>query len=240
MFGFHRVLDFEVPLPVTLFKMVNRWDIWQFLHGVLGSTLPGFAKVQRYSHDTLALNVSVTTRLLSEASRILQDRFKSPQTTKMLFQFHLLCLGLVSSFKDREGSKFHYPHVMDKTSNERLAIKYTRRANNGHRWFKNGATTGECEKAKRPIGEECFGMCGPHCWCWYWICGDCCIHRGCYEHDQCCRQSYVSMHCLFPLAFGFSCRDGYHGYPDCLRGWTGHYEAITQGKKNEFCTIAQT
>jgi hypothetical protein len=33
----------------------------------------------------------------------------------------------------------------------------------------------------------CFGMCGPGCDCWKWVCGDCCYHPVCAVHDSYCR-----------------------------------------------------
>eukprot|EP00117_Sycon_ciliatum_P029959 scpid36542/ scgid23730/ len=42
----------------------------------------------------------------------------------------------------------------------------------------------------------CFGMCGPGCYnCWTYICGDCCVHPGCTQHDGEC-SSYTSFDCL--------------------------------------------
>ncbi|KAI6661064.1 hypothetical protein LOD99_13786 [Oopsacas minuta] len=62
----------------------------------------------------------------------------------------------------------------------------------------------ECKDSKTPDEDEsCLGMCGPDCKCWCWVCGDCCIHQGCYEHDQCCRGNILSYNCWFP--FNFSC-----------------------------------
>lgn len=37
-------------------------------------------------------------------------------------------------------------------------------------------------------GDSCYGMCGPGCSCWSWVCGDCCYHYGCAVHDSWCRQ----------------------------------------------------
>lgn len=37
-------------------------------------------------------------------------------------------------------------------------------------------------------GDSCYGMCGPGCSCWSWVCGDCCYHHGCAVHDSWCRQ----------------------------------------------------
>lgn len=56
--------------------------------------------------------------------------------------------------------------------------------------------------------QKCLGLCGYGCNCWKWVCGDCCYHLGCYEHDICCRQKFVRMACLFP--FGFKCESGYN------------------------------
>lgn len=49
--------------------------------------------------------------------------------------------------------------------------------------------------------QDCFGMCGPSCTCWRIICGDCCLHQGCAEHDKCCRTDYWSLNCLIPIPF---------------------------------------
>jgi hypothetical protein len=35
--------------------------------------------------------------------------------------------------------------------------------------------------------NDCYGMCGPGCDCWSWVCGDCCYHYGCAVHDSWCR-----------------------------------------------------
>jgi hypothetical protein len=37
-------------------------------------------------------------------------------------------------------------------------------------------------------GDQCYGMCGYGCSCWSWVCGDCCYHNGCAQHDSWCRQ----------------------------------------------------
>ena len=55
--------------------------------------------------------------------------------------------------------------------------------------------------------QECLGLCGYGCNCWKWVCGDCCYHLGCYEHDICCRKKFVRTACLFP--FNFKCEYGY-------------------------------
>lgn len=49
----------------------------------------------------------------------------------------------------------------------------------------NAEEVGYCS---RPTANECYGMCGPGCSCWSWVCGDCCYHGGCAKHDTWCRQ----------------------------------------------------
>ena len=68
----------------------------------------------------------------------------------------------------------------------------------------------ECREQECPLGEEegCVGMCGKGCWCWRWVCGDCCRWQGCHRHDRICESSFWSWECVFPFAFGFDC-NGY-------------------------------
>lgn len=72
------------------------------------------------------------------------------------------------------------------------------------------------KRCSRPTANKCRGMCGPGCFCWKWYCGDCCWHRGCYEHDLCCKKSRFSKYCLTPPGC-----TSFSGYPKCLRssGW---------------------
>jgi hypothetical protein len=50
-----------------------------------------------------------------------------------------------------------------------------------------GTENGYCE-AYPNQGDDCYGMCGYGCSCWSWVCGDCCYHSGCAQHDSWCRQ----------------------------------------------------
>lgn len=56
--------------------------------------------------------------------------------------------------------------------------------------------------------DNCLGMCGFHCSCWEFLCGDCCYHVGCYDHAICCRQNFFSIECLFPIYF--RCEENYY------------------------------
>ena len=63
--------------------------------------------------------------------------------------------------------------------------------------------TKSCKRS--PEGEECIGLCGKLCKCWKWVCGDCCWHKGCYDHDRCCERKglFSKVRCYIP--FGFKC-----------------------------------
>ena len=53
--------------------------------------------------------------------------------------------------------------------------------------------------------KDCIGMCGPHCTCWKWLCGDCCYHLGCFKHDLCCLyHGKLSVQCL--SVWHFTCK----------------------------------
>jgi hypothetical protein len=50
--------------------------------------------------------------------------------------------------------------------------------------------------------DECYGLCGYGCNCWKHVCKDCCYHKGCRDHDKCCRnRGFFDPTCLFPVRF---------------------------------------
>ena len=97
------------------------------------------------------------------------------------------------------------PHAAKRQPRERRAVTTTSRSRR-QIWY-------GCRRY--PRGRNCLGMCGLRCYCWSFVCGDCCYHRGCYEHDICCGRSFFSLSCLLP--FGFTCNH-YPSYPSC-RWW---------------------
>ena len=55
--------------------------------------------------------------------------------------------------------------------------------------------------------QECFGECGPfnedgQCICWDWVCGDCCCHVYCRDHDAACECGDL-ISCFLGAAFHF-------------------------------------
>ena len=61
----------------------------------------------------------------------------------------------------------------------------------------------ETDCIRCPVGDDCSGLCGPMCSCWSYVCGDCCYHQGCYDHDMCCSGGleYLNSECFFFLPF---------------------------------------
>jgi len=77
-----------------------------------------------------------------------------------------------------------------------------------HLYSKHVSKRASCFETCPPCpNDNCLGMCGLACNCWRFLCGDCCYHLGCYDHDLCCRERFVQTACLFP--FGFSCGSHY-------------------------------
>lgn len=71
-----------------------------------------------------------------------------------------------------------------------------------------GVTEGCCKECPPCPDNDCFGLCGYGCSCWQWVCEDCCYHLGCYGHDICCREHFISTACLFP--YPFYCESAYY------------------------------
>ena len=69
---------------------------------------------------------------------------------------------------------------------------------------------GSCDEScsRCPKKRQCLGLCGRGCKCQKWVCGDCCYHRGCYEHDLCCGKKFTQIKCLFPI--GFRCNSKFN------------------------------
>lgn len=169
---------------------------------------------------------------LGKISAALRKHSLMSRFPKIVERFHLLCLGLIrsvgpfttSSVQQFQGHLTQNHIVSQVFYNQMRASKNF----NGHhrgpgydedilaneKWISLG-----CEDMRNGSDLECFGMCGKLCWCWDWVCGDCCLHRGCLQHDACCRCTnphYLSTYCLLPFIYGFDCNHGYNGYPECL------------------------
>ena len=122
-------------------------------------------------------------------------------------QFYVLAMRLMkikdSMQGEAEARGYHgYPHSF----NQGLHSE----------WYKYGQKQEKCSKCTTGScpyygdrSNECFGMCGYGCYCWSWLCGDCCVHQGCVDHDKCCRRhGTASWECFSVWNFdcsGYSC-----------------------------------
>ena len=136
-------------------------------------------------------------KLLERASAALGEKSTGPA---ILRSFHVLCLNLLKSSDTEIPDELRAaPDMEDDTADH-------------HDRQKRG-----CRKPKK---NNCRGLCGKGCSCWWWVCGDCCSHTGCKQHDLCCKKDFYSSYCLFPYHHGFKC-SRFPGYPRCLKSWWG-------------------
>lgn len=164
---------------------------------------------------------------------------------KAMRRFHLLCLGFIQAvgFNPRKtgswpitkpsfgssrakGKGFPASHRLQKYNslNDTDHQRHTREKHSKGQYLGYGNHDNRlanqlnpffCQDMRDGLIPQCFGMCGPKCWCWNWICEDCCLHKGCFQHDACC-QNFITTYCLLPFLYGFDCSGGYGGYPTCL------------------------
>ncbi|XP_068755484.1 uncharacterized protein [Montipora capricornis] len=147
---------------------------------------------QRYQSDVEKLRGLQQVRLLP---RLLQQLHDIAKDAAIMESFQVMSFSLLA------GSDDNVPAYDPETIGSH------------HRGNKN---RGYCEDLRNdPYNNKCLGMCGPNCWCWSLVCGDCCFHKGCYQHDLCCGRNKFSGYCLLPFFHQFKCK-GFGGYPDCL------------------------
>ena len=150
----------------------------------------------RYQEAMSELHYVPEVKLLERLSAALSDN-----TTQLaiLQPFHALCFNLLKKLDVEIPVELRAaPGEEDKTADQYDQEK----------------------RCSQPRRNHCRGMCGKKCSCWKWFCGDCCCHRGCYEHDLCCNYNFYSSYCLTPI--GLTC-SRYPGYPACkpkpIRWW---------------------
>ncbi|KAL9955003.1 hypothetical protein ACROYT_G042597 [Oculina patagonica] len=126
----------------------------------------------------------------------------------ILKPFHALCFNLLKTSDIQTPTELRAVHDLD----DETADQHGERKK---RWLWPRQRS-HCSLERDPNNDDCFGMCGSGCWCWSWVCDDCCHHQGCWEHDKCCDKCWFSSYCLVPFVFGFRC-SGYGAYPRCMR-----------------------
>lgn len=156
---------------------------------------------------------------LDKISSALMKHSLNSRLPKPVEQFQLFCLGLIRSVGPLEASSVLSNDCHNHITLSKVSSTHQRRSGydmnilTNQKWTPLG-----CQDMRNGSDRECFGMCGKNCWCWDWVCGDCCLHKGCLQHDACCRYTspqYLSTYCLLPFIYGFDC-SRYNGYPECL------------------------
>ncbi|XP_062520982.1 uncharacterized protein LOC134195903 [Corticium candelabrum] len=102
-----------------------------------------------------------------------------------------------------EKTEYEYENELEQAERQQRSVSRERR------WWKSLFPPSSKDDCTPNRDKNCLGMCGRRCSCWSFVCGDCCYHQGCYEHDRCCT-NFWSFPCLFPI--GISCTS-YHPYP---------------------------
>ena len=123
--------------------------------------------------------------LITEAAKALGGLGINGTEYPAVLPFYMLALRLANGRDGVQGDQNTEP----KQPRQRRSSTCTR---NGNQYT---CPSGKCPFPK--YGNRCFGMCGKGCSCWSFLCGDCCVHRGCLEHDQCCADNgFYSLKCL--------------------------------------------
>ena len=140
------------------------------------------------------LVVHPATRLLEPAARALgEDTGIIGRDEPAAMPFYLAAMTLTEKYKRNQRAKAKKNNPLSTYLNRPKRGRYP-----------------DCDLESCPPCKEddCYGLCGYGCTCWSFLCGDCCYHLGCKDHDACCRESDGSyLGCFFP--FGFSCDDRY-------------------------------
>lgn len=123
--------------------------------------------------------------LISDAAEALGSLGVNGEDNPAAMPFYVLALRLIK----------HRDHYLSETDNSE-SVYITDDAEMGadaetkHRMKHSTCSFGrKCAASKCPRrSNNCLGMCGRRCKCWRLLCGDCCIHKGCLEHDLCCKK----------------------------------------------------
>ena len=151
--------------------------------------------------------------LLEPASIALgQDLEITGRNTPCSMPFHMLSLSLTKARKWKDRTQ------MQKSSSslwKTLFLDKLRKLAASQGAFPN-CDLSTCPPCKE---DQCYGMCGYGCSCWIHLCGNCCYHRGCSDHDTCCRRDGLfSPSCAFPIWFicdaPFNCRPTVPKFPN--------------------------
>ena len=152
------------------------------------------------------LAMSYEATLIIEAAQALGDRKIMGMDYPSVMSFYQLALRLASL---RDVSEYEAGDSFAPDSSSR---GYQHRQKRNVRCSSNGATCPNGRCPFRKYNNNCFGMCGKDCFCWSFVCGNCCVNQYCLTHDQCCAdRGFFSFACLSVAwrVLGSQCADTY-------------------------------
>lgn len=129
----------------------------------------------QYQEALRALREIPELLLIDQAATALRDNSTS---LEILSPFYGLLYNLLMTSGVEIPPELQAPDMADETADQ------------------YGAKETRCSQ---PTEHDCRGMCGAGCNCWEWVCGDCCFHQSCHQHDLCCKHAPLSLYCLFPV-----------------------------------------
>ena len=141
--------------------------------------------------DTIRLLLSIEeVRLLEEAAEAVGKKGLNGKNTPAALPFFIFTLRVTQLAENS-----HYSNI----SSSSTSSIHQRHKRQGYM---------HCADTCPPCpNDKCIGLCGKGCSCWKFVCGNCCWHQGCYDHDLCCKRSWLQTDCLIPV--GFRCDQHY-------------------------------
>ena len=147
------------------------------------------------SHNSLeSLTMSPQASLIIEAALALGDTGLTGADSQAAMKFYIIALKLQNA-RDSVDPAQNMQSYSSKSESPRQKRSHLQNCRN------NDATCRRGECPFRRGSNDCFGMCGKGCWCWSFVCGDCCIHNYCLTHDDCCANAGFFTFKCFRVAF---------------------------------------
>ncbi|XP_065913799.1 uncharacterized protein [Dysidea avara] len=132
-------------------------------------------------------------KLLEDASRAVGERGVIGRDTPAVMPFFMFALKITKLLDSYSTLQHSNTNEISETKAPRDKRFFVAIYNAARNYFRGGCS--------RPIHEPyCKGRCGKGCDCWWWVCGDCCWHQACYDHDDCCeRGGYYHWRCIVAI-----------------------------------------
>ena len=187
--GIYRVSSNDIPIHAAIAQ--GRVSHSQFLAILQARKLSDPQGTVRASIEELVNHPAI--RLIEPAARALgEDLGITGRDNPAAMPFYAVAMKLAEAYDGNRPAKISRNLWDAYLSQVKVEGTYP---------FCNKKTCPPCQE------DECMGLCGKNCSCWKFVCGDCCFHQGCADHDVCCRkEGFTSSKCLLPLPkLNFSC-----------------------------------